>query len=164
MADSHTTCHEHQHQPNTQHPGWGPDPPHGHFTHTQPPPPANKAAHGASLRAHDPTPQRQHGAHHTRNNQGHIYAQHRRDASLMHSREPSPSRPHRAEKATCKLTEARLQTAWMGWHSYPRQWWRPKLFALWTRYRLGRCFSMHTVDRWANEGAAFASTCAAERV
>ena len=52
----------------------------------------------------------------------------------------------------------------MGWHSYPRRWWRPKLFALWTRYRLGRCFFMHTVDRWANEGAAFADTCAAKRI
>ena len=41
-----------------------------------------------------------HGAHHTRNNQGHTYTQHRRDASLMHSREPSPSRPHREGKAT----------------------------------------------------------------
>ena len=30
----------------------------------------------------------------------HTYTQHRRDASLMHSREPSPSRPHREEKAT----------------------------------------------------------------
>ena len=32
--------------------------------------------------------------------QGHTYTQYRRDASLMHSREPSPSRPHREEKAT----------------------------------------------------------------
>ena len=55
---------------------------------------------GAPPRAQDPTPQRQHGAHHTRNNQGHTYTQHRRDASLMHSREPSPSRPHREGKAT----------------------------------------------------------------
>ena len=62
--------------------------------------PQTRHARGASPRAHDPTPQRQHGAHHTRNNQGHTYTQHRRDASLMHSREPSPSRPHREEKAT----------------------------------------------------------------
>ena len=48
----------------------------------------------------------------------------------------------------------------VGWHSYPRRWGRPKLFALWTKSRLGRCFSMHTVDKWANEGIAFASTCA----
>ena len=33
-------------------------------------------------------------------NQGHTYTQHRRDASLMHSRVPSQSRPHREEKAT----------------------------------------------------------------
>ena len=39
-------------------------------------------------------------AYHTHNNQGHTYTQHRRDAFLMHSREPSPSRPRREEKAT----------------------------------------------------------------
>ena len=42
-ADNHTTCRKHQHQPNTQRPRWGPDLPHAHFTHAQPPPPANKA-------------------------------------------------------------------------------------------------------------------------
>ena len=62
--------------------------------------PQTRHTHGAPPRAQDPTPQRQHGAHHTRNNQGHTYTQHRRDASLMHSREPSPSRPHREGKAT----------------------------------------------------------------
>ena len=42
-ADSHTTRRKHQRQPNTQRPVWGPDPPHGHCTHAQPPPPTNRA-------------------------------------------------------------------------------------------------------------------------
>ena len=33
---------------HTQRPGWGLDPPHGHFTHAQPPPPTNKARAQAS--------------------------------------------------------------------------------------------------------------------
>ena len=40
-ADSHTTRRKHRRQPNTQRPVWGPDPPHGHCTHAQPPPPTN---------------------------------------------------------------------------------------------------------------------------
>ena len=42
-ADSHTTRRKHQRQPNTQRPVWGADPPHGHCTHAQPPPPTNGA-------------------------------------------------------------------------------------------------------------------------
>ena len=42
-ADSHTTRRKHQRQPNTPHPVWGADPPHGHCTHAQPPPPTNGA-------------------------------------------------------------------------------------------------------------------------
>ena len=84
--------------PNTQGGGQthhtGTSPTHSHRR------PQTRHARGASPRAHNPTPQRQHGAHHTHNNQGHTYTQHRRDASVMHSREPSPSRPHREEKAT----------------------------------------------------------------
>ena len=34
---------KHQRQPNTQRPVWGADPPHGHCTHAQPPPPTNGA-------------------------------------------------------------------------------------------------------------------------
>ena len=77
--------------PNTQGGGqthhMGTSPTHSHCY------PQTRHARGASPRAQDPTPQRQHGTHHTNNNQGHIYTQHRRDAS-------SPSRPHREEKAT----------------------------------------------------------------
>ena len=84
--------------PNTQGGGQthhtGTSPTHSHRR------PQTRHTRGASPRAHDPTPQRQHGAHHTRNNQGHTYRQHRRDSSLMHSREPSPSRPHREENMT----------------------------------------------------------------
>ena len=47
-AGSHTTYRKHQHQPNTQRPRWGPDPPHGHFTHAPPPPLANKTRVQAS--------------------------------------------------------------------------------------------------------------------
>ena len=66
----------------------------GHTHHTSISPthshcrPQTRHARGASPRAHDPTPQRQHSAHDTHNNQGHTYTQHRRDASLMHSWEP----------------------------------------------------------------------------
>ena len=42
-TDSHTTRRKHQRQPNTQRPVWGADPPHGHCTHAQPPPPTNGA-------------------------------------------------------------------------------------------------------------------------
>ena len=42
-ADTHTTHRKHHHQPKTQRPGWGADPPHRHFTHAQPLPPANEA-------------------------------------------------------------------------------------------------------------------------
>ena len=40
----------------------------------------------------------------------------------------------------------------MGYHSYPKRWWRPKLFSLWSKYRMGRCFSMHEVDLWFSQG------------
>ena len=69
--------------PNTQGAGQthhtGTSPTHSHRR------PQTRHTRGASPRAHDPTPQHQHGTHHTRNNQGHTYTQHRRDASLMHS-------------------------------------------------------------------------------
>ena len=68
-------------------------------THSHPRP-QTRHARGESPKAHSPTPQRPHGAHHTRNNQGHTYTQHRRDASLMYSREPSPSLPHWEKRAT----------------------------------------------------------------
>ena len=42
-ADNHTTRRNHQRQPNTLRPVWGADPPHGHCTHAQPPPPTNGA-------------------------------------------------------------------------------------------------------------------------
>ena len=42
-ADSHTTRRKHQRQPNTPRPLWGADPPQGHCTHAQPPPPTNGA-------------------------------------------------------------------------------------------------------------------------
>ena len=47
-------------------------------------------ARKAPPEAHNPTPQR-----HTRQPRPHKHTQHRRDASLMHSREPTPSPPHR---------------------------------------------------------------------
>ena len=45
----------------------------------------------------------------------------------------------------------------LGFHRYPKNWWRPPLFRLWRKYRLERCFSMCTVDRWAQEGASLSA-------
>ena len=50
----------------------------------------------------------------------------------------------------------------MGFHSYPKSWWRPKLYSLWSKYRLGRCFSMYEVDQWAAQGMALSQRTAGE--
>ena len=41
---------------------------------------------------------------------------------------------------------------YMGFHSYPKSWWRPKHFSLWSKYRMGQCFSMHEIDQWFAQG------------
>ena len=46
----------------------------------------------------------------------------------------------------------------MGYHGYPKQWWQPKLYAMWRKYRLDRCFSMHQADRWVAEGATISES------
>ena len=52
-------------------------------------------AYMAPPKAHNSTPQRQHRTHHTRQPRPHKHTQHKRGASLMHPREPTPSRPQR---------------------------------------------------------------------
>ena len=50
----------------------------------------------------------------------------------------------------------------LGFHGYPRRWWRPALFRLWRKYRLERIFDMAMVDRWVREGASLSMPVGAE--